>query len=267
MSEKLQKVLARAGLASRREIETWIDAGRISVNKKVATLGDRVTGEELIQVDGKTMRLKDSVEAPMAIIYHKNIGTICSRSDTEDRPTVFGDFPKIHHARWILVGRLDYNTSGLLLVTTDGDLAHRLMHPSYEIDREYAVRIYGDVTPSMLNTLQRGVALDDGEARFDKITDIGGEGQNRWFSVVLKEGKNREVRRLWESQGVQVNRLSRNRFGPISLPRRVKRGQHQALSRAELEQLYALVSLPSPFGSAKKTTRKPSSRVKRKKRV
>ena len=256
MSEKLQKVLARAGLASRREIETWIEAGRISVNNKVATLGDRVTGDEYIQVDGRAVRLQASIEAPMGLIYHKDIGTICSRSDEEGRPTVFADFPKIRNQRWILVGRLDFNTSGLLLVTTDGDLAHRLMHPSYEIEREYAVRIYGDVTPSMLETLQRGVALEDGEARFEKITDIGGEGQNHWFNVVLKEGKNREVRRLWESQGVQVNRLSRNRFGPVSLPRSVKRGQHRELTHAELDGLYNLVSLPPPFATAKKAATK-----------
>ncbi|NOZ52985.1 MAG: pseudouridine synthase [Gammaproteobacteria bacterium] len=267
MSEKIQKVLARAGLGSRREIETWIDAGRVSVNRKIATLGDRVSGNELMQVDGRTIRLQVCPDVPEVIVYHKDIGTICSRADTEGRATVFADFPKVRNTRWILVGRLDFNTSGLLLATTDGDLAHRLMHPSYEIEREYAVRIYGDVTVSMLNILQKGITLDDGEARFEKIKDIGGEGQNRWFNVVLKEGKNREVRRLWESQGVQVNRLSRNRFGPISLPRRIKRGQYQALTRIEMEKLYKLVALPSPFAAEKRTSTKSFSRVRRKKRT
>lgn len=258
MSEKIQKVLARAGFGSRREIERWIADGRIKVNQSVATLGDRIDGTEQLSLDGKNIRVKPVEKTiPRVIAYHKGIGTICTRDDPEERNTVFEDFPKVKGGRWILVGRLDINTSGLLLATTDGELANRLMHPSSEIEREYAVRIYGEVSPEIIETLLAGVELEDGLAKFDSIKDIGGEGQNHWYSVVVAEGRNREVRRLWESQGVQVNRLARNRFGPITLPRRLKRGQSEPLTQKQIEQLYKLTGLPSPFpvSSAQKRKR------------
>lgn len=244
----MQKILARQGLGSRREIERWIADGRITVNSQPATLGDRVTGDEVIGLDGKVLRLKPpDRQVCKVIVYHKDMGSVCSRADEQGRRTVFADFPKVHGGRWILVGRLDITTTGLLLATTDGELANRLMHPRYQIKREYAVRVYGEVSADMLQRMQQGVELEDGMARFDSITAMGGEGRNQWFSVVLHEGRNREVRRLWESQGVQVNRLARNQFGPVRLPRRLKRAGCEELTRAQIEPLYAITGLPSPF--------------------
>ncbi|KPJ95522.1 MAG: hypothetical protein AMJ55_03595 [Gammaproteobacteria bacterium SG8_15] len=272
MSEKLQKVLARQGLASRREIERWIADGRITIDNRVATLGDRVTGEEHIKVDGRVIHLKSLQQPPKVIAYHKDVGTVCSRADEEGRRTVFKDFPKLPGGgRWVLVGRLDITTTGLLLATTDGELANRLMHPKYEIRREYAVRVYGEVTPQMLQNLQQGVLLEDGMARFDRIIEVGGEGKNRWFTVELHEGRNREVRRLWESQGVQVNRLSRNMFGSVRLPRGLRKGKCEELTRPQIEALYASVQLASPFaqeqavpamGARSKSVRRKSVRNK-----
>ncbi|HEY5601533.1 MAG TPA: pseudouridine synthase [Gammaproteobacteria bacterium] len=248
MTEKLQKVLARQGFGSRREIERWIAEGRIAINERVAGLGDRISGEENIKLDGKLVRFKPvKQQLPRVIAYHKDVGTVCSRVDPEGRRNVFEDFPKIRGGRWILVGRLDINTTGLLLATTDGELANRLMHPKYAIKREYAVRIYGDVTTQMLQNLLQGVELEDGMARFEVITELGGEAKNHWFTVVLHEGRNREVRRLWESQGVQVNRLARNLFATVSLPRRLKKGHCEELTREQIEELYASVQLASPF--------------------
>ena len=248
MSEKIQKVLARQGLGSRREVERWIADGRITVNAQVATLGNRISGDEIITLDGKTLHLKSpEQQVSKVIVYHKDMGTVCSRSDADGKRTVFEDFPKVRNGRWILVGRLDITTTGLLLATTDGELANRLMHPKYQIKREYAVRVYGEVTADMLQRLQQGVELEDGMAHFDSIVAMGGEGRNQWFTVVLHEGRNREVRRLWESQGVQVNRLARNQFGPIRLPRRLKRGACEELTRAQVEQLYSITGLSSPF--------------------
>ncbi|WP_455222315.1 23S rRNA pseudouridine(2605) synthase RluB [Kaarinaea lacus] len=276
MTEKLQKVLARQGLASRREIERWIADGRITIDNRVATLGDRVTGEEHIKVDGRVIHLKSIQQQPKVIAYHKDVGTVCSRSDEESRRTVFKDFPKLPGGgRWVLVGRLDINTTGLLLATTDGELANRLMHPKYEIKREYAVRIYGDVTQQMLDNLLKGVELEDGMARFESINPVGGEGKNQWFTVVLHEGRNREVRRLWESQGVQVNRLSRNMFGNVRLPRGLKKGKCEELTKQQIEQLYVSVQYPSPFEQDKKVkpvrshgSRRPKKKaIKRKKRA
>src|SRR5690554_4307674 len=216
MDEKLQKVLARAGFGSRREMEAWISAGRVSVNGKKATLGDRVTATDKIVVDGKKLAAADAQAVPQTVIlYNKPVGEICSRKDPENRPTVYDRLPALRHARWVAVGRLDINTSGLLLFTTDGELANRLMHPSREIEREYAVRVFGEVEQSHLQTLRKGVKLDDGLARFKKITATGGEGMNQWFHVTLTEGRNREVRRLWESQGMQVSRLIRVRYGDV----------------------------------------------------
>jgi len=251
MTEKLQKVLARAGFGSRREIERWIADGRLSIDNKIATLGDRVSGDEKIKLDGKLLSMKTlQAQSTRVIVYHKGMGTICSRSDPEFDRTVFDDFPKIKSGRWVLVGRLDVNTTGLLLATTDGELANRLMHPRYEIKREYAVRIYGEVTSQMIDSLLKGVELEDGMARFDSVTPQGGDGRNLWFTVELHEGRNREVRRLWESQGVQVNRLVRNSFGPVRMPRRLKQGQYEELDEKQVKSLYAAVNMKPPGSSA-----------------
>ena len=251
MAERIQKLLAQAGYGSRREIEQWIEQGRVSVNRKVVSLGARAGEKDVIYLDGKPLSLdleKQRGQMPKVIAYHKDVGVVCTRKDPEQRPNVFQDFPKIKHARWVLIGRLDINTSGLLLATTDGELANRLMHPSHEVEREYAVRVFGAVDDEVLKRLRKGVELDDGEAHFSRISDVGGEGRNHWYRVVLKEGRYREVRRLWESQGVVVNRLSRIRYGPVSLPRRLKRGHCETLDTKQLAALYKLVDLPLPEG-------------------
>lgn len=243
-NEKLQKVLARAGYGSRREIEGWIEAGRIKVNNKIATLGDRVSETDRIQVDGKPVprsRLKEI--RSRVLIYHKPVGEMCTRHDPEGRDTIFHHLPRLSSGRWVSVGRLDYNTSGLLLVTTDGELANRLMHPSHQVEREYAVRVLGEVTNEMLDRLQQGVELEDGPAHFDKIIDAGGEGANHWYHVILREGRNREVRRLWEAQGVQVSRLTRVRYGSIVLPRGQKPGRWEDLPEEMVEELRSSVGL------------------------
>lgn len=245
--EKLQKVLARAGYGSRREIEGWISEGRIKVNGQQATLGDRVTETDRIQLDGKPIHQnKLKAKRTRVLIYHKPVGEVCTRSDPEGRETIFKRLPRLATGRWIAVGRLDLNTSGLLLITTNGELANKLMHPSQEIEREYAVRVHGEVDADMLKRLQQGVELEDGPAHFDQIIDAGGEGKNHWYHVILKEGRNREVRRLWESQGVQVSRLVRVRFGGISLPRGQKPGRWEDLPEEAVDQLQRSVGL-RPF--------------------
>jgi len=247
MEERLQKVLARAGLGSRRQIEDWIRDGRVVVNGKPAELGQKVSGRERIVVDGRKVHLKaDRPAAPEVLMYHKPAGEICSRSDPEGRPTVFSGLPKPHDGRWISVGRLDINTSGLLLFTTDGELAHRLMHPAQEIEREYAVRLLGEVGMAVLERLIQGVQLEDGLARFTAIEESGGSGANHWYHVIIKEGRNREVRRLWESQGVTVSRLSRVRYGPVILERKLRPGRSRLLSSKELKQLYQAAGLKTP---------------------
>ncbi len=228
--ERLQKVLARAGYGSRRQIETLIEQGRIQLNGRTARLGDRVGPGDRIKVNGKLVpasRLQG--KRTRLIAYHKPVGEICTRSDPQDRPTVFHNLPRLRGGRWIAIGRLDINTSGLLLFTTDGELANRLIHPSQQIEREYAVRVRGEVNEQILANLRKGVLLDDGPARFERIEDAGGEGSNHWYHVILREGRNREVRRLWESQGVTVSRLIRVRFGPIKLPRNLRPGKWQEL--------------------------------------
>jgi 23S rRNA pseudouridine2605 synthase len=245
MSEKLQKVLARAGYGSRREIEAWISEGRISVNGKISHLGERVTEEDVIRVDGRVVsktRLAHSHKCRV-LLYHKPTGEVTTRSDTEDRPTVFDNLPKLQNGRWIAVGRLDINTSGLLLFTNDGELANRLMHPSYHIDREYAVRVLGEVSAEALEQLTSGVELEDGVGRFTSIEDRGGEGANHWYHVILEEGRNREVRRLWESQGLTVSRLTRVRYGPITLPRWLRPGRWEDLAEKPLHLLRQSVGL------------------------
>ncbi|WP_137169294.1 23S rRNA pseudouridine(2605) synthase RluB [Marinomonas sp. FW-1] len=243
MDEKLQKVLARAGQGSRREMETRIREGRVLVNGEVATLGDRVSVKDTITVDGYSIVATEAGANRRVIIYNKPEGEVCTRKDPEGRPTVFDKLPKLRGERWIAVGRLDINTSGLLLFTTDGELANRLMHPSTEIDREYLVRVMGEVTEENLAALKKGVILDDGVAKFTDIVDGGGEGINRWFYVCLMEGRNREVRRLWESQGVKVNRLKRVRFGPVFLPSKAKVGRWVEMDDKDVNSLCAMVDL------------------------
>jgi len=242
-SEKLQKILARTGIGSRRQIEELIREGRVKVNGQLATIGDRATAADKIEVDGRPVRLEARQEQTRVLVYNKPEGEICTRSDPEGRPTVFARLPKISGQRWIAVGRLDINTSGMLLFTTDGELANRLMHPSSQVDREYAVRVMGTVDDEMLTRLREGVLLEDGVARFTDITAAGGSGINQWFYVTLLEGKNREVRRLWESQGVAVSRLKRVRFGPLMLPSRIKVGQWEELGEKDVKALYQLVQL------------------------
>ena len=241
--EKLQKVLARTGLGSRREMETWIEAGRVSVNGKTARLGDRVDDRARLAVDGKPLERNPASET-RCILYHKPVGEVCTRDDPQDRRTVFQRLPKLKSGRWISIGRLDYNTSGLLLFTTDGELANALMHPSANIEREYMVRVMGEVGDEVLQRLTDGVLLDDGMARFTDIQDGGGDGINHWYYVVLMEGRNREVRRLWESQGLTVSRLKRVRYGEVFIPSRVKQGQWIELEPKEIKSLYRMGDLP-----------------------
>ncbi len=244
MSEKLQKVLARAGKGSRREMETVISGGRVSVDGKVAFLGDRVDGTEQIRLDGHAVKIaQDEDEACRVIVYNKPEGEMCTRKDPEGRPTVFDRLPPIEGSRWIAVGRLDINTSGMLLFTNDGELANRLMHPSHEVEREYAVRVFGEINEAMLQTLRHGVKLEDGMAKFNKLTYKGGEGRNHWFHVVLTEGRNREVRRLWESQGVQVSRLIRVRYGDFAMERRLPLGGWIELGLKDVNYYRKLVEL------------------------
>jgi len=237
-TEKLQKVLARAGLGSRRAMEQWIIDGRIMVNKTVAELGCRVTMHDSIRVDGRQITVLAAEEIrTRVLIYNKPQGEVCTRSDPEGRATVFQNLPAIKLGRWINVGRLDYNTSGLLLFTNNGELANALMKPNDEIERVYAVRILGIVDKAMLTRLQKGVRIEDGLAKFNKISEAGGEGANTWFHVTLCEGRNREVRRLWESQNVQVSRLIRIRFADIALPRYLRRGHCSELGKGDVAQL------------------------------
>lgn len=244
MTEKIQKVLANAGLASRRQIESWIQEGRIHVNGQIAKLGDRIDITAKVRVDGRDVPLvKSANQKTRVLLYHKPEGEICSRKDPENRPTVFDRLPLLRNGRWISVGRLDFNTSGVLLLTNDGELAHQLMHPSKEIEREYAVRVQGQVSPDMLKNLKEGVQLDDGlPAHFEVITDAGGEGSNHWYHVLVKEGRNRVVRKLWESQGVKVSRLIRIRFDNITLPRFLRRGRWMELEKEAVTNLMNSVS-------------------------
>lgn len=242
--ERIQKVLARAGLGSRREIETWIAANRITVNGKPAALGDRISLHDRIKLDGRDIRLAKSIpDATRILAYYKPEGEVSTRKDPQGRRTVFAGLPKIKKGQWIAIGRLDINTSGLLLFTNDGELANRLMHPSSAIEREYAVRILGKATDSQLTHLRQGVQLDDGPAKFTDIVDSGGRAANHWYHVVIMEGRNREVRRLWESQGLVVSRLIRVRFGAYILPRKKRPGEFWDLNKKEIE---ALIESPPP---------------------
>ncbi|MDG4598168.1 MAG: pseudouridine synthase [Candidatus Contendobacter sp.] len=246
MAERLQKFLARMGLGSRRQIEDWIRQGRITVNGVVAQLGGQVNGAEKIQIDGRPLQVRPFGQRRRVLAYYKPVGEMTSRHDPEDRPTIFERLPPLRDGRWIAVGRLDLNTQGLLLLTNDGELANRLMHPSSQIEREYAVRVLGEVAPEMLKRLREGVVLEDGLARFDAIREAGGEGANHWYHVILREGRHREVRRLWESQGVTVSRLTRVRYGPVTLRRGLHPGHWDELDEAQVVELLRAVGLASP---------------------
>ena len=242
--QKLQKVLANLGLGSRRKMERWIEEGRVTVDGSVATLGDRVHAGQVLRLDGKRLEV-DAAEQVRVLLYHKPVREVCSRDDPEGRKTVFERLPKLKGGRWISVGRLDFNTSGVLLFTTDGGLANALMHPSNAIEREYLVRVMGRVDAPMLERLKHGVELDDGPARFSDIQEGGGDGINRFFYVVLMEGRNREVRRLWESQGNTVSRLKRVRYGEVFLPSKLKKGQWLELPQRDVDVIYQMAGLPT----------------------
>ncbi|SFR50224.1 23S rRNA pseudouridine(2605) synthase RluB [Thiomicrospira sp. ALE5] len=245
--EKLQKILARAGYGSRRQIEQMIEQGLVQVNGRTAKLGDRANDQAQLSVRGQKVKASRLEQQPTQVIaYHKPEGLICSRHDEQGRDSIFSQLPKIINGRWISIGRLDLNTSGLLLLTNNGELANRMMHPSYEVEREYAVRVFGEVTEAMLTNLRTGVTLDDGVSKFDYVGRLPSdeEAQNQWFRVILREGKYREVRRLWEAQGVKVSRLIRVRYGDISLPKGLRRGKTEMLNWVQVNKLLKAVALP-----------------------
>ena len=257
MTEKLQKLLANYGLGSRREMEKWIEQGRVSVDGKVATLGDRAAATDQIRVDGRVISGLSQPSNCRVLMYNKPEGELCSRNDPEGRPTVFDRLPMIKPGRWIAVGRLDINTCGLLLFTNDGELANRLMHPSHEVEREYAVRVFGDVNTAHLKALKHGVELEDGLAKFNDIKARPKEDEslNQWFNVTLSEGRNREVRRLWESQGLQVSRLIRVRYGELDLKKRLPQGAWLELGLDDINALREMVKL-SPETESKVNERR-----------
>lgn len=252
VTHKLQKLLAQSGLGSRREMEVLIASGQVSINGRIAKLGDRVGSRDLVRVNKRIIRINTKERLPRIIIYHKPEGEIVSRHDPEDRPSVFDKLPQLKSSRWIAIGRLDFNTSGLLIFTTNGALANRLMHPRFQVEREYAVRIVGHLTPEQKSQLLTGIELEDGLAKFSDLSEQGGEGANRWYHVILQEGRNREVRRMFETLGLVVSRLIRVRFGPINLPPRLKRGMWHELDETEIRYLLELVNnVPSSNTTAK----------------
>jgi len=242
--EKLQKVLAQAGFGSRRTMEEWIAAGRVSVNGEPATLGMRVVEGDLVKADRRTIRVGERDHAARVLLYHKPEGEIVSRDDPEKRASVFDKLPKLRGQKWIAIGRLDFNTSGLLIFTTSGELANRLMHPRFEVEREYAVRVQGQMSEAQMEqALKQGVELEDGLVRFEKLEDHGGEGFNHWYHVMLKEGRNRVVRRTFDALGLPVSRLIRVRFGIVNLPPRLKRGMTAELGEKEVTQVLDWVGI------------------------
>lgn len=267
-SQKLHKVLAQAGLGSRREMEQWIAAGRITVNGKVAGVGERVLASDQIKVGGRPIRMPEAGRAARVLLYHKPDGEIVTREDPEGRVTVFANLPRLRGAKWLSVGRLDVNTSGLLIFTTSGDLANRMSHPRFEVEREYAVRILGQLSTEQTRSLMQGITLEDGPARCLTLEDAGGEGSNHWYRLVVAEGRNRLVRRLFEALGFTVSRLMRVRFGAISLPPRLKRGQSVELPFDEVRGIERWLSSlqervpatpPTPRASTQTRNHRPRS--------
>jgi 23S rRNA pseudouridine2605 synthase len=255
--ERLQKALARAGLASRRQIEAWVEEGRILVNGQPAGPGQKIGSGDRIKLNGRLVPLRFGARAPRVLLYHKPEGEIVSRHDPEGRPTVFERLPVLRRGRWLAIGRLDFNTSGLLLFTDDGGLANRLMHPRYELEREYAVRLLGELSGEQIQSLTTGIVLKDGIARFNTLRAEGGEGVNRWYRVTLSEGRNREIRRMFEAAGLTVSRLMRVRYGPVELPSRLKRGMWMEMPAAEA---CALAGLPPPKEEKRDRGRAPKPR-------
>jgi 23S rRNA pseudouridine2605 synthase len=245
MSERIQKVLARAGYGSRRKVESWIEEGRITINDQPARPGDHIDENDRVKLDGKLLKRLGSAgkQAVRVLAYYKSAGEICTREDPEGRPTVFRKLPRLTNGRWVSIGRLDINTMGLLLFTNDGALANGLMHPSHNIEREYAVRVLGTATAEQLQALRDGIQLEDGPARFTDIVESGGEGRNHWYHVVIMEGRNREVRRLWEAQDLRVSRLIRVRFGPYILPPNRRSGQIWELEQGDIRALKAAAGM------------------------
>ena len=246
---KLHKALAQAGLGSRREMETLVRSGRVTVNGEPAVIGARVGPRDVIQVNGRTLAGSSEAVPARVLLYYKPEGEIVSHDDPGGRPSVFEQLPRLRGGKWLAVGRLDFNTSGLLILTTSGELANRMTHPRYEIEREYAVRVLGRITPEQEARLLAGIELDDGVARCDSVQDRGGEGANHWYHIVLREGRNREVRRLFEALRLKVSRLMRVRFGSIALPRGLKRGGYVELSRRETRELLATLGVQVPVDS------------------
>ena len=265
--ERLQKIMATAGLGSRRELEKRIRAGAVTINGKATELGQAAKAGDRLGFEGRTWKVIETGKSQRSLVYNKKTGEITTRSDPENRPTVFDNMPRIEGARWIAVGRLDINTSGLLLMTTDGELANAMMHPSNQVDREYACRIFGEVSKEQIEQLKQGVMLDDGPANFSDIVSSGGEEGNRWFHVTILEGRNREVRRLWASQGVTVSRLKRVRYGAVFLPKRLRMGEYEELTAKDHQTLREDVGLkpaPSQLGlKAEKSQREADIKKRR----
>ena len=252
--QRLHKLLALAGLGSRRDMETLIASGRITINGKPAQVGAGVVPSDVVRLDSRPLRLPFEPELPKVLLYHKPEGEIVSQDDPEKRSTVFDKLPHIKGGKWIAIGRLDMNTSGLLMFTTSGELANHFMHPRYEVEREYAVRIFGELTEGQMLQLTQGIELEDGPASFDAIQPQGGEGSNHWYQVTLREGRNREVRRLFEAFQLPVSRLIRVRFGPVNLPPRLKRGMMLELQPKEILGLLEWAGLPLPKGPPRQLT-------------
>ena len=251
-TQKLQKALAQAGLGSRREIEEWIRAGRVTVNGVAAQVGARVGANDNIRVDGRPVGARTEGRPARVLLYHKPEGEIVSRDDPDGRASVFDRLPPVRGGKWLAVGRLDFNTGGLLVLTTSGELANRMMHPRYELEREYAVRIRGRVPAADMERLTRGIQLADGQARLESIEEQGGEGANRWYRIVVHEGRNRIGRRLFEALRLTVSRLMRTRFGPVELPPRLTRGNYVELAPGDVRRLFAAVGAPQAENQIKR---------------